>query len=50
MSGLQHCFFLILTLIFLPFGLVWLCCAVSSGNRKRKEEMDLLRQLVKEKG
>lgn len=50
MSGLSHCVHLILTLIFFPWLLVWICCAVSAGNRKkRKEEMDLLRQLFKEK-
>lgn len=49
MNGLSHCVHLILTLIFFPWALVWICCAVSAGNRKRKEEMDLLRQLVKEK-
>jgi len=49
MSGLSHCFHLILTIIFLPWLLVWICCAVSANNRKRKEEMDLLRQLFKEK-
>lgn len=49
MSGLSHCIHLILTLIFFPWALVWICCAVSASNRKRKEEMDLLRQLVKEK-
>lgn len=49
MSGLSHCIHLILTLIFFPWVLVWICCAVSAANKKRKEEMDLLRQLVKEK-
>lgn len=49
MSGLSHCVHLVLTLIFFPWVLVWICCAVSASNRKRKEEMDLLRQLVKEK-
>lgn len=49
MSGFSHCIFLVLTIMFLPFGLVWICCAVSASNRKRKEDMDLLRQLLKEK-
>lgn len=56
MSGLSHCVFLILTIIFPPFVLLWVCCAVSAGNqrkrqedRKRDEQIELLRQLVKEK-
>ena len=54
MSGLSHVVFLILTIIFLPFALLWIICAVSAGNsRKRKEaamreeELALLRELVR---
>lgn len=50
MSGLAHCFHLIMTIIFFPWALVWLCCAVSAGNKrkrqqdmKRDEELHLLR-------
>lgn len=53
MSGLSHCFFLILTIIFPPFILLWICVAVSEGNRRkrledrrRNEELELLRKLV----
>ncbi len=56
MSGLSHCFFLILTIIFPPFVLLWICVAVSEGNRrkrledrKRDEQIELLKQLIKEK-
>lgn len=56
MSGLSHCVFLILTLIFPPIALMWLCCAVSASNsrkrkedRRREEELQLLRELVKKK-
>lgn len=56
MSGLSHCVFLILTIIFPPFVLLWVLCAISAGNsrkrkedKRREEELHLLRQLVKEK-
>lgn len=41
MSGIAHCFHLVLTLIFFPWVLVWICCAVSAGNKKRKEDRRL---------
>ena len=56
MSGLSHVVFLILTIIFPPFALLWIICAVSAGNKRRREEaamkkeqLELLRQIVKEK-
>lgn len=53
MSAFSHVVFLIITLIFPPFGLVWLCCAVSASNkrkrledRRRDEELSLLREIA----
>jgi len=54
MNAFWHLIHAILTLIFFPWALVWLCCAVSAGNkrkrqqdRERQEELDLLRELVR---
>lgn len=44
MSGLSHVVFLILTLIFPPFALLWIICAVSAGNGRKKREMDMKRE------
>ena len=56
MSAFSHFIHLVITILFFPWAIVWLLCAVSAGNsRKRKEaamreeELSLLRQLVKEK-
>lgn len=53
MSGLAHCFHLIMTIIFFPWAIVWLCCAISAGNKrrqiedkKRDEELALLRAIA----
>lgn len=53
MSGLSHCVFLILTIIFPPFVLLWVLCAISAGNsrkrkedKRREEELQLLRTIV----
>lgn len=50
MSAFSHVVFLIITLIFPPFGLVWLCCSVSASNkrkrledRRRDEQIELLK-------
>lgn len=50
MSGLSHVFHLIMTIIFFPWILIWIICAVSAGNKrkrqqdiKRDEELQLLR-------
>lgn len=50
MNAFWHLIHAILTLIFFPWALVWLCCAVSAGNKrkrqqdmKRDEELHLLR-------
>lgn len=55
MSGLSHVVFLILTIIFPPFALLWIICAVSAGNqrkrledRRKDEELALLKELVKQ--
>lgn len=54
MNAFWHLIHAILTIIFFPWALVWLCCAVSAGNsrkrkqdRERQEELDLLRELVR---
>lgn len=56
MSGLAHCLHLIMTIIFWPWLFVWIICAAGSGNsrkkvddKKRDEQIELLKQLVKEK-
>lgn len=56
MSAFSHLIHAILTVLFFPWALVWLCCAVSANNsrkrkedKRREEELQLLRQLVKEK-
>ena len=53
MSGLSHVVFLILTIIFPPFALLWIICAASAGKSKRKqdlrmreEELQLLRKIA----
>lgn len=50
MSGLGHFVWFILTLltgfIALPF---WIIAALMCGSSRKKEELELLRQLVKEK-
>lgn len=38
MSGLSHCVFLILTVLFPPFCLLWIVCAVSAGNQRKKAD------------
>lgn len=50
MKGLSHVIHLILTIIFWPWLIVWVACAVSAGNKrrqiedkKRDEELQLLR-------
>lgn len=56
MSTFSHFVHLIITIVFFPWAIVWLCCAISAGNsrkkmedRKRDEQIELLKQLVKEK-
>lgn len=53
MSCLAHCFHLIMTIIFFPWLFVWVICAVSAGNkrkrkedRSREEELALLRDIA----
>lgn len=54
MSAGAHLLHIILTILFFPWALVYLCCAVSAGNsrkskqdRERQEELALLRELVR---
>lgn len=42
MSAFAHICHLIMTIIFLPWIIVWVGCAVSAGN-KRKRQQDLKR-------
>lgn len=56
MNPFAHVIHILLTILFFPWGLVYLCCLVSAGNKRRREEaamkkeqLELLRQLVKEK-
>lgn len=44
MSGLAHCFHLIMTIIFLPWLLVWICCAVSTGKSSKQKDRDMMRR------
>lgn len=39
MSALGHVFHLIMTIIFFPWIIVWVGCAVSAGNKRRRGEM-----------
>lgn len=50
MSAFWHLIHAILTLIFFPWALVWLCCAISASNKRKRlddkrkeEELHLLR-------
>lgn len=54
MSTFSHFVHLVITIIFFPWAIVWLCCAISAGNsrkrkqdRERQEELQLLRELVR---
>lgn len=38
MSGLAHCFHLIMTVIFFPWLFVWVICAVSASNKRKRRE------------
>lgn len=56
MSAGMHLVHIILTILFFPWALVYICCAISAGNsrkrmedRKRDEQIELLKQLVREK-
>lgn len=53
MSTFSHFIHLVITIIFFPWAIVWLCCAISAGNsrkrledRRREEELQLLRAIV----
>lgn len=43
MSGFAHCFHLVMTMIFLPWLLVWICCAVSAGKTSKQKDRELMR-------
>lgn len=54
MSAFAHICHLIMTVLFFPWIIVWVGCAVSAGNsrkckqdRERQEELELLRELVR---
>lgn len=42
MNAFWHLIHAILTLIFFPWALVWLCCAVSAGNSRKKKDRELM--------
>lgn len=42
MSGLAHVCHLIMTIIFFPWIIVWVGCAVSSGNSRKKKDRELM--------
>lgn len=53
MSAGAHLLHIILTILFFPWGLVYICCAISAGNRRkrksdrsREEELALLREIA----
>lgn len=53
MSTFSHFIHLVITIIFWPWLIVWVLCAVSAGNsrkrkedRRREEELQLLRTIV----
>lgn len=53
MSAGAHLLHIILTILFFPWALVYICCAISAGNSKRKlddrrkdEELALLRKIA----
>ena len=53
MSTFSHFVHLVITIIFFPWLIVWILCAISAGNsRKRKEdkrkdeELQLLRKIA----
>lgn len=54
MSTFSHLIHAIITILFFPWALVWLCCAISAGNsrkrkedRRREEEIALLKEINK---
>lgn len=42
MSAGGHLFHAILTILFFPWALVWLVCAISSGNKTKKKDRELM--------
>lgn len=47
MSAFAHLLHIILTILFFPWALVYLCCAISAGNkRKRKEDRSREEQIA----
>ena len=54
MNPFAHVVHILLTIVFFPWGLVYICCLVSAGNSRRRkeaamreEELALLRELVR---
>jgi hypothetical protein len=56
MSTFSHFIHLVITIIFFPWLVVWILCAISANNSKRKrnerrkdEELALLREIARKK-
>jgi hypothetical protein len=56
MSTFSHFIHPVLTIIFFPWLIVWILCAISAGNsrkrkedKRREEELQLLREIAKKK-
>jgi hypothetical protein len=47
MSAGGHLFHAILTILFFPWALVWLVCAISSGNSRKKKYRELMERQTK---
>jgi len=42
MSAGAHLFHAILTILFFPWALVWLVCAIACGNNTKKKDRELM--------
>lgn len=56
MNTFTHFVHLVITIIFWPWLIVWVLCAISASNSKRKrderrkdEELELLREIARKK-
>ena len=47
MSTFAHFIHLILTLLFFPWAVVWLLCAISASGKRRREELALLKEIAR---
>jgi len=41
-SAGAHLFHAILTILFFPWALVWLVCAIASGNKNKNKDRELM--------